>query len=675
MKLFKKLRSSFAFNIIGSMVFLLLIFGVLVSFIGYSGYTSAFQNFYSETTYHMAETAKALIDGDKIDYYLAINGEDDEYRRSAKLMNMYCQKMNLTLVYVIKVDTSDYGRFTNVLNAVQEGSSYTPWEIGYQRDTTNEEYAEVYRDLYEGKAAYGTIYRTTDLKGKEPHVTTLVPVTNSDGNVVAVLCVQRPIAEQMNLLRPYLIYIVIFTVTVAVIAAFIVAIYIRKQFVDPISKITNEAKRFAAENKPGEKLGDKISAIEDISTLASSIDKMEEEMLAYVDDLTAVTAEKEHIGTELSLAAAIQQNSLPTGYPAFPDRHDFDIYASMTPAKEVGGDFYDYFLIDDDHLAMVIADVSGKGIPAALFMMVSKILINEISRTGVTPGEVLTTVNQRICGHNKADMFVTVWLGFLELSTGKLIAANAGHDDPAIMRRDGDFEIVKTPHGLVIGAMDGIRYKNIENHLDKGDKLFLYTDGIPEATDSEDQMYTLGRMVEALNRCKTEKPRQIIEGIIHSVNDFVGKAPQFDDMTMVCMELMGEEAASFTVDAKGENLDKVTDFVHQYLKGEDYSDKVVNEIDLAVEEIFVNIANYAYGNGEGTVEIILDKNNNFLTLTFKDSGIPFDPLKKEDPDTKLSSSERQIGGLGIFLVKKVMDKVTYAYQDGCNVFTMTKKLK
>ena len=264
-------------------------------------------------------------------------------------------------------------------------------------------------------------------------------------------------------------------------------------------------------------------------------------MVQYIDDLTAFTAEKERIGAELSIAATIQENSLPDTFPAFPDRKDFDIYALMNPAKEVGGDFYNYLLIDDDHLALVMADVSGKGVPAALFMMVSNILITNRAQMGGDPAEILRFVNENVCEHNKADMFVTVWLGILELSTGKLTAANAGHEDPVICRKGGEFEILKTKHGFVIGGMPGVKYKNDEIQLNKGDKLFLYTDGLPEATDQNTRMFTLDRMTEALNRYKDKSPKEILDGVSNAVNSFVGDAPQFDDLTMLCFELRDDD--------------------------------------------------------------------------------------------------------------------------------------
>jgi sigma-B regulation protein RsbU (phosphoserine phosphatase) len=270
---------------------------------------------------------------------------------------------------------------------------------------------------------------------------------------------------------------------------------------------------------------------------------MEDDMLRYIENLTAVTAEKERIGTELSIAATIQKSAVPNVFPAFPDRKDFELHAFMTPAKEVGGDFYNYFLIDDDHLALVIADVSGKGIPAALFMMVTNTVITDRARMGGTPAQILAYVNDTVCETNQAGMFVTVWLGILELSTGKLTACNAGHDYPAICRAGKGFELSEDIHGIAIGAIEGLPYDDYEIMLNKGDKLFLYTDGIPEAADNEDKMLTLDGMVAALNKYKDETPQGVISGMYDSVKVFVGDAPQFDDITMLCVELKDASGA------------------------------------------------------------------------------------------------------------------------------------
>ena len=249
--------------------------------------------------------------------------------------------------------------------------------------------------------------------------------------------------------------------------------------------------------------------------------------------------EKQRLVTELKTASAIQTSILPHIFPPFPDRSEFEIYASMDPAKEVGGDFYDFFLIDDDHLCMVIADVSGKGIPASLFMMVSKTILQNNARFSESVSETLARANEALCTNNKADMFVTVWMGILEISTGKLTASNAGHEYPAIMH-DGKFELIKDKHGLAVAAMEGVKYTDYELTLSPGDKLFVYTDGVPEATDAGNNLFGTDRMVEALNSDPAASPEQIMANVRHAVDDFVKDAEQFDDLTMLCIEYKGK---------------------------------------------------------------------------------------------------------------------------------------
>ncbi len=248
--------------------------------------------------------------------------------------------------------------------------------------------------------------------------------------------------------------------------------------------------------------------------------------------------------TELNMASQIQASMMPSTFPAFPDRSEFDIYATMEPAKEVGGDFYDFFLIDEDHLCLLIADVSGKGVPASLFMMASKIIIASCAMLGSSAAEILTKTNEAICSNNKKEMFVTVWLGILEISTGRITAANAGHEYPVIGRAGGAFEVLKDRHGLVIGAMEGVKYKEYELSLSPGDKLFIYTDGVPEATDAENGMFGMERMVTALNEAKDAAPKDVLEKVRQRVSGFVENAQQFDDLTMLCLEYKGSKAKS-----------------------------------------------------------------------------------------------------------------------------------
>ena len=245
--------------------------------------------------------------------------------------------------------------------------------------------------------------------------------------------------------------------------------------------------------------------------------------------------------TELNMATEIQASMLPSIFPAFPERKEFDLYASMDPAKEVGGDFYDFFMIDDDHLGVVIADVSDKGVPAALFMMISKTIIQNYAMLGIRASEVLMRANDALCAQNKTEMFVTVWVGILELSTGKMNCANAGHEYPALYR-NGRFELFKDKHGFVLGGMDGMMYRDYEIQFNKGDKIFVYTDGVPEATSANKELFGTDRMIEALNT-KVASPEETLKIVRASVDAFVGGAEQFDDLTMVCVEYRGTDAA------------------------------------------------------------------------------------------------------------------------------------
>ena len=249
--------------------------------------------------------------------------------------------------------------------------------------------------------------------------------------------------------------------------------------------------------------------------------------------------ENSRIETELTMASAIQSDMLPSIYPAFPERPEFDIYASMDPAKEVGGDFYDFFLVDDDHLCMVMADVSGKGVPAALFMMATKIILANNAMLGKSPSQILTDTNAAVCSNNREEMFVTVWLGILELSTGKLTAANAGHEYPVLLQAHSKFDLVKDKHGFVIGGMEGVKYKEYELTMQPGSKLFLYTDGVPEATSSVKELFGTDRMLDALNEVTEDSPENILKSVRHSVDGFVKGAEQFDDLTMLCLEYKG----------------------------------------------------------------------------------------------------------------------------------------
>ncbi len=269
-----------------------------------------------------------------------------------------------------------------------------------------------------------------------------------------------------------------------------------------------------------------------------TIRRMEREQMEQENKIK----EQERIVQELQTAREIQRSMLPHTFPPFPERKELDLFASMDPARDVGGDFYDFFFIDDDHLCLVIADVSGKGIPAALFMMLAKRIIEDSARLELSASEILEKTNESLCSNNQAEMFVTVWLGILELSSGKLTAANAGHEYPAIRSNKGDFALFKEKHGFVLGGMESVRYKEYELLMTPGDKLFVYTDGVPEATAAGGEMFGTDRMTKALNAYADGSPEAILRGVRSTVDAFVGDAEQFDDLTMMCLEYKGPPA-------------------------------------------------------------------------------------------------------------------------------------
>ena len=327
--------------------------------------------------------------------------------------------------------------------------------------------------------------------------------------------------------------------------AILIIYLIAARFADRLShELTaplKQLKREAAEISGGNlDLHAEIHSDDEIGDLADSFNQMTDSLKRYIENLTVVTAERERIGAELDIATRIQADMVPHTFPPFPDRKEFDIYASMTPAKEVGGDFYDFFMVDQDHLGLVIADVSGKGVPAALFMMVSMLLLHTRSKVGGSPAEILYDVNNSLCERNMESMFVTVWLGILEYRTGRLVAANAGHEYPVLKQAGGSYAILKDRHGPALGAMENMSFKDYELRLSPGDTLFLYTDGVPEATDSGLKMYGDGRMLEALDGCGSDAPDRILSAVHRSVNSFVGEAPQFDDLTMLALTWRGE---------------------------------------------------------------------------------------------------------------------------------------
>ena len=401
--------------------------------------------------------------------------------------------------------------------------------------------------------------------------------------------------------------------------------------------------------------------------------------LFVIYDANLQLKEKEKTEADLKVANEIQQNEIPN---IFPNRNDFDLYAIMKPAKEIGGDYFDYFLLDDNNIGLVVADVSGKGVPAALNMIKTKTLVKGSTLYNNNPAEVLNIVNKSFIDNNKLDMFVTIWFGILEISTGKLTFVNAGHEDAIIYSENKGFEVYKTKHGLPIGTMNDYKYENHKITLSKGDKLFLYTDGLIDSVDKNNKRYETINLLKILNKNKDNNVKDIVNIIKNDLDNYSIDCDQFDDITMLCFELTNNKKGSNNMNQSKKfkaDLNEIPNVIEYLSKP---ISKVVS-IDKAkkyyvvLDEIFSNIVNYGFKNKseDNYIEIKLniDIKKRNIVITFEDNGIEFNPLEKEDPNITLSAKERKEGGLGIYIVKNMMDKSSYQYKNNKNIFTIEKK--
>ena len=358
------------------------------------------------------------------------------------------------------------------------------------------------------------------------------------------LCIRVPqsmILEPVQDMSSKILTSMVWFILIFILVVFMITAIVRSfalNFTEPLFALRKDAEEISNGNL--EHVA-KIYSNDEIGDLAVSFNNMAISLKDYIANLTAMTAEKERIGAELSVATKIQEDMLPRKFPAFPDRNEFDLHATMDPAKEVGGDFYDFFLLDDDHIVLVMADVSGKGVPAALFMVIAKTLIKNRAFMGGSPSEILEYTNEQLCSSNDSEMFVTVWLAIIEISTGKGIAANAGHEHPVIKRAGGDYELVEYRHSPAVATIEGLHFKEHEFELHPGDNIFVYTDGVPEATNAENELFGNERMLEALNRNKDSNSAEILDNMKLAIDEFVGEAPQFDDITMLAFRYFGKQ--------------------------------------------------------------------------------------------------------------------------------------
>ena len=418
---------------------------------------------------------------------------------------------------------------------------------------------------------------------------------------------------------------------------------------------------------------------DEIGQLSQSFGDMQQSLMRYIDELKETTATKASIESELKVASAIQASMLPRIFPPFPERKDIDLYASMIPAKEVGGDLFDFFL-RDEKLFFCIGDVSGKGAPAAMLMAVTHSLFRAATAHESDPGIIVRNINETICQDNDADMFVTLFVGVLDLPSGRLRYCNAGHDSPLVY--DTRLSTLNCFPNLPVGVIPDMKYSTQECTFESATTLFLYTDGLTEAMDADHEQFGGERVNRLLESCGEQgmTPRQILDSVLEGVHSFVLDADQSDDLTMLALHYVPGPFATIlsenlTLNCDLSRIPELNAFIQSIADRLEIDPTTTGQVHLAVEEAVVNVINYAYPDGKGgfvTVKAMSDGHE--LRLVVIDSGVPFDPTRREKTDVTLSVEDRPVGGLGIFLVRELMDSINYERVDGRNILMMIKNI-
>ena len=523
----KKKRKKLTTKAILGLIFVLAFIVVFVC-IGITWrYIEDFDDSHYGTAFTLTHTASEYIDGDKALMYYESGKTDDYYQRVQDFLQLMRSEGNLDRLYVF-VPTQD----DSVMLWSTDGSDSNALGV---RQPLEGDFKKSAMSAFSGESDnVANNVHFSDRNANKLVVTSFAPIRDKSGKPVALVAAE---------FKGESIFIKIIEFNLATLGIVLVSSIIpiiifyrktKKGILLPIKRLNSAAKQMVGDLESEKVVTPDIHTGDEIEELSDSFGQMNVELREYIRQLNLATAEKERIGAELNMARDIQAAQLPSDFPAFPERREFDVYASMTPAKEVGGDFYDFFLVDDDHLAMVIADVSGKGIPASLFMMISKILLKNRLMAGDSPSAALERVNNQLIENNiKPKQFVTVWMAVLELSTGKGTAANAGHEHPVLKRADGSYELVEYRHSPPVSLVRKMRFREHDFEMHAGDRLFVYTDGVAEAMNTERELYGTDRLLTVLNSDPDAAPQQVLENVTNGIDAFVGEAEQFDDITML----------------------------------------------------------------------------------------------------------------------------------------------
>lgn len=527
----KKKRIGLRGKIIGIICMLIAVMSVILIVISYKAFYNTYINFYYDKALGIVKMLANEIDGDQIARYIDTGSTDEAYDvMLSRFNNVKANTSGLSYLYLM-VPYEDH--FVYVIDAYTDQDDMDNISaLGSVFEYGETEYTYLLPDVKAKCASTQVVYGEDAGFGRS--ISVWAPVFDSNGEVAAMVEGDYVLTKVEKEINSYVLKILFFIVIALAVITVIMVRVIDTGVASPIIALTKYIDSYEKGNLTLEPVTFKDD--NEIKWLSDSFSNMIGKMELYITDIKRITAERERIGAELNVATKIQADMLPGIFPAFPDRKEFDIYASMNPAKEVGGDFYDFFMVDNSHLAIVMADVSGKGVPAALFMVIGKTLIKDHTKPGRDLGGVFTEVNNLLCKSNSEGMFITAFEGVLDLATGEFDFVNAGHEIPFLCKKGGVFAPYKIKAGFVLAGMEGIRYQSGSMQLEPGDKIFQYTDGVTEATNQSNELYGMERLNNVLCKNAALTPTELLPKIKTDIDAFVGDAPQFDDITMLCLE-------------------------------------------------------------------------------------------------------------------------------------------
>ena len=536
-----------------------LLLTALLMVLSYREYSSVVDEHYNTLAMDIARTAASLVDGDQVaslrrrvydiyeenpapefetqeewDQYFAQyqTVQDETYKDLLEILDKVRQSNQAEDVYIVYMDpVTQTGLYLADPATGEDACPPGTWDIIYEQNYHVLEHPEDELAAYITNSEYGWLCSAG------------APVFDSQGNVAAHVLTDVSMNDIMQDRHDFLRNLCLILIGAALLAAWVLFAVTNRLIVRPVQQLTKAADSYITERSRGE--GEslameqlKIRTGDEIETLAGAMKKMERDINDYILNLARITAEKERIGAELSIATEIQASMLPRIFPPFPERRDLNIYASMNPAREVGGDFYDFFLVDKTHLAIAVADVSGKGVPAALFMVIAKTLIKDRACSMAKPGEIFTWVNQQLCESNQAGLFVTAWLGIIDLKTGLVEYVNAGHNPPLVALGGENFTYLKQKSGFILAGLEGFAYETSTFRMGHGDRIFLYTDGVTEAMNRQDKLFGESRLLAWMSQNRGAAPEEALNGLRKEIAVFADGAEQYDDITMLMFELV-----------------------------------------------------------------------------------------------------------------------------------------